>query len=102
MIFAVDALAHFENAHLAKGLNPDRLHSHHQLLCSDLLRGKVWRKAIITGDIKTVENVANEYCQLIKDLTQRSEEIINQIWETQPTHQDHINFWADLVKKDKQ
>lgn len=102
MIFAVDALAIFKVAHLAKGLNPDRLHSHHQLLCSDLLRGKVWRKAIITGDIGTVERVANEYCQVIKDLTQRSQEILNQIWETQPTHQEHLNFWADYVKKGKQ
>ena len=91
MIFAVDALAIFKVAHLAKGRTPDRLHSHHQLLCSDLLRGKVWRKAIITGDIGTVERVANEYCQVIKDLTQRSEEIINQFWETQPQPQPNQN-----------
>ena len=87
MIFAVCALSQFKNAHLAKGLNPDRLHSHHQLLCNHLVMGKVWKKAIITGDIKTVENVANEFCQVIKDLTQRSQEILDQIWETQPQPQ---------------
>ena len=102
MIFAVDALAIFKVAHMAKGLNPDRLLRHHDLLCNDRLKGPVWRKAITTGDTIAAGRVAMDYCSILYDLTQRSQEILNQIWETQPTHQEHLNFWADYVKKGKQ
>jgi len=87
MIFAVDALAIFKVAHLAKGLNPDRLLRHHDLLCNDRLNGPVWKKAITTGDPIAAGRVAMDYCSVLSDLTQRSEEILNQIWETQPQPQ---------------